>query len=96
MVAAEPRLGYDAMVYTSLRAWYAQEHSTPNAAQRLADLAAWRAGGAEPAEWRRRAVVFLLPDRDLGALPWITADSRVERVAAGGETLLLVRRPSQK
>lgn len=108
LVPADPRLGYDALVYTPLRSWYSQQHSTPDPDARLADLAAWRESGREPETWRRRALVFLLPDagQALSALPWLTPDSEIaqiapepdgepEAAAAGGEAFYLIRRPPQ-
>ena len=91
LVADDARLGYDAIVYTPLRAWYSQEHSTPWSLERLADIERWRAEGSEPADWRGRPVVFLVADRgqDPAAYPWITPESRVERLPG----FLLVARP---
>ncbi len=91
LVAEDPRLGYDAIVYTPLQAWYSQEHSTPGSRERLAEIERWRADGGEPAAWRGRPVVFLVADRgqDPAAYPWITPESRVERLPG----FLLVARP---
>ena len=97
LVPAEPRLGYDATLYTPLVAWYGHEHATPDGEARLAALAAWPERGVEPAAWRARDLVFLLPDPAGTALPPAPAGER-ERIAlpGGGEPLLLVRRPAQQ
>lgn len=94
LVAEDERLGYDAIVYTPLQAWYSQEHSTPWSEERRAQLARWRAGGAEPADWTGRAVVFVVADRgqDPAAYPWVSAGSRIERLPG----YLLVARPAQR
>jgi hypothetical protein len=91
LVAEDPRLGYDALVYTPLQAWYSQQHSTPRSQERLADIERWLANAGEPAAWRGRPMVFLLADRgqDPAAYPWVTAESRVERRPG----FLLVARP---
>src|SRR5690606_37244414 len=78
-----------ATVYTPLRPWMAHIATTPYAGQRLAELATWRETGAEPAAWRARPVAFVAAHaiEPLAVPPWVTPESRVERI--GSFTLVL-------
>ncbi|HKY95119.1 MAG TPA: hypothetical protein VJL84_07420, partial [Kiloniellales bacterium] len=72
--------------------WSSHYFSTPHAPEAAEDLTRWATTGAEPPAWRQRFVVFVAADRgqDTGRLPWITADSHVER----SDGWLLVARPA--
>lgn len=93
LVAEDELIPYFATAYTALRAWYSQLLLTPDAEQRAADIAAWRDRGIEPPSWRAREMLFVVRDdgRDPADFPWVTADSRIERI----DGFLLVTRPPQ-
>lgn len=59
VVSENPELGYLATVYSPLRSWYSHEYSTPHAALRRAQVTAFFADGAEPAEWRDRPLLVV-------------------------------------
>ena len=81
-----------ATVYTPLRPWAAHIATTPFAGERFAEIAAWRESGAEPAAWRTRPVAFVVAQdlEPLAAQPWVTPESRVERI---GRFTLVLRPP---
>jgi hypothetical protein len=92
LVVDDSRFASLAMVYTPLRAWASHFVSTPFAAARFAEVAAWQATGAEPPVWRTRPVVFLRKETGVppASLAWMKDAILIERY---GDLLLVTRPP---
>lgn len=84
VVSADADLGYLATVYTPLRSWTSHRLNAPEGGKRQEEIVAWLDDGRLQPDWRRRDVVYVVPQEKApyADLPWVTEDMEIIETAA--------------